>query len=115
MQPKPWPVIPVEKNNFHTPPREYGILPFWFLNGVLDPEEMRFQLREFRAKGMPGIILHGRYGLETAYIGETYLDRIQFAVEEAQKLATTPAAAKARKLGGSAAKFGKLGVRNRRL
>lgn len=43
---------------------------------------MRFQLREFRAKGMPGIILHGRYGLETDYIGETYLDRINFAVEE---------------------------------
>src|SRR5215207_2756741 len=35
---------------------------------------------------MPGIILHGRYGLETSYIGETYLDRIHFAVEEAQKL-----------------------------
>jgi hypothetical protein len=86
MQPKPWPFIPVEKNNFHTPPRDYGILPFWFLNGELDPEEMRFQLREFRAKGMPGIILHGRYGLETAYIGETYLDRIHFAVEEAEKL-----------------------------
>ncbi|HEX5944177.1 MAG TPA: glycosyl hydrolase, partial [Anaerolineales bacterium] len=86
MQPKPWPSIPVEKNNFGKPPREYGILPFWFLNGELDPEEMRFQLREFRAKGMPGIILHGRYGLETAYIGETYLDRIQFAVDEAQKL-----------------------------
>jgi hypothetical protein len=86
MPPKPWPSIPVEKNNFNHPPREYGILPFWFLNGELDPEEMRFQLREFRAKGMPGIILHGRYGLETEYIGETYLDRIQFAVEEAQKL-----------------------------
>jgi alpha-L-rhamnosidase len=86
MQPKPWPSIPVKKDNFHTPPREYGILPFWFLNGELDPEEMRFQLNEFRAKGMPGIILHGRYGLETDYIGETYLDRIHFAVEEAEKL-----------------------------
>ncbi|HSL30989.1 MAG TPA: glycosyl hydrolase [Anaerolineales bacterium] len=86
MQPKPWPSIPVEKNNFQKPPREYGILPFWFLNGELDPEEMHYQLREFRDKGMPGIILHGRYGLETDYIGETYLDRIQFAVEEAEKL-----------------------------
>ena len=86
MQPKPWPSIPVKKDNFHEPPREYGILPFWFLNGELDPEEMRFQLREFRAKGMPGIILHGRYGLETDYIGETYLDRINFAVKEAEKL-----------------------------
>jgi hypothetical protein len=86
MQPKPWPVIPVDHQHFHTPPRAYGILPFWFLNGELDPEEMRFQLREFRLKGMPGIILHGRYGLETPYIGPTYLDRIRFAVEEAEKL-----------------------------
>ena len=86
MQPKPWPSIPVKKENFRQPPREYGILPFWFLNGELDPEEMGFQLREFRAKGMPGIILHGRYGLETDYIDELYLDRIKFAVEEAEKL-----------------------------
>jgi hypothetical protein len=86
MQPKPWPSIPVEKENFHKPPREYGILPFWFLNGELELNEMLYQLREFRDKGMPGIILHGRYGLETDYIGETYLDRIHFAVEEAEKL-----------------------------
>jgi hypothetical protein len=86
MQPKPWPVIPVDKENFNQPPRDYGILPFWFLNGELDPQEMLYQLREFRDKGMPGIILHGRYGLETSYVGETYLDRIHFAVEEAEKL-----------------------------
>ncbi|HSL47054.1 MAG TPA: glycosyl hydrolase [Anaerolineales bacterium] len=86
MQPKPWPQIPVNRDQFHKPPREYGILPFWFLNGELDLEEMRYQLREFREKGMPGIILHGRYGLETPYIGEIYLDRIHFAVEEAEKL-----------------------------
>jgi hypothetical protein len=86
MQPKPWPVIPVDRENFSKPPRDYGILPFWFLNGELDPNEMLYQLREFRDKGMPGIILHGRYGLETSYIGETYLERIHFAVEEAEKL-----------------------------
>src|SRR3990170_1213108 len=86
MQPKPWPVIPIDRENFSKPPRDYGILPFWFLNGELNQKEMLYQLREFRDKGMPGIILHGRYGLETSYIGETYLDRIQFAVEEAEKL-----------------------------
>ena len=86
MQPKPWPLIPVDRDHFHNPPREYGILPFWFLNGELDPKEMLYQLREFRDKGMPGIILHGRFGLETSYIGETYLDRIHYAVEEAEKL-----------------------------
>lgn len=82
----PWPDVPVEGSLFRNPPREYGVLPFWFLNGELEPDEMRLQLREFRDKGMPGIILHGRYGLETPYIGPKYLDRIKLAVEEAEKL-----------------------------
>ncbi len=84
--PKPWPKIPITPANFQRPPREYGILPFWFLNGELEYSEMQYQLRAFREKGMPGIILHGRYGLEMPYIGEKYLDRIRFAVEEAKKL-----------------------------
>src|SRR5215217_2837773 len=82
----PWHDLPVTFDQFHRPPREYGILPFWFLNGELDPDEMRYQLREFRDKGMPGIILHARFGLEMQYIGEKYLDRIKLAVEEAKKL-----------------------------
>ncbi|HEX5936587.1 MAG TPA: glycosyl hydrolase [Actinomycetota bacterium] len=74
---------------FRAPSRDFGILPFWFLNGELEPEEMRYQLRELREKGMQGVILHGRYGLEVPYIGETYLDRIALAVEEAKRLGLT--------------------------
>ncbi|MFN2589991.1 MAG: hypothetical protein ABR518_04400, partial [Actinomycetota bacterium] len=69
-----------------SPSRDFAILPFWFLNGELDPEEMRWQLRELRAKGMRGVILHGRYGLETPYLGDTYLDRIRLATDEATGL-----------------------------
>jgi hypothetical protein len=76
-------------DTFREPSRDFGILPFWFLNGELDPEEMRYQLRELREKGMQGVILHGRYGLEVPYIGETYLDRIALAVEEAKRLGLT--------------------------
>jgi hypothetical protein len=74
---------------FREPSRDFGILPFWFLNGELDPEEMRFQLGELRDKGMQGVILHGRYGLEVPYIGDTYLDRIALAVREAKALGLT--------------------------
>jgi hypothetical protein len=74
---------------FHEPSRDFGILPFWFLNGELDPEEMHYQLGELREKGMQGVILHGRYGLEVPYIGETYLDRIALAVQEAKGLGLT--------------------------
>ena len=74
---------------FREPSRDFGILPFWFLNGELDPEEMRYQLGELRAKGMQGVILHGRYGLEVPYLGEAYLDRIALAVREAKRLGLT--------------------------
>ena len=84
-----WPRLPASRELFAQPPREYGILPFWFLNGELDPDDMRFQLAEFRDKGMPGIILHGRFGLETPYLGETYLDRIELAIHEAEKVGLT--------------------------
>lgn len=86
MLPQPWPALPVTPEVFRHPPREYGILPFWFLNGELNPDEMRYQIGEYRAKGMPGMILHGRYGLEMPYIGPQYLDRIRLAVEEAEKV-----------------------------
>lgn len=77
---------PTTIETFREPSRDFGILPFWFLNGELEPEEMRFQLRELRDKGMQGVILHGRYGLEIPYVGDTYLERIRLAVDEANRL-----------------------------
>lgn len=85
-QPRPWPQVPLDLQHFQQPLREYGILPFWFLNGELEPEEMRYQIRELYEKGMSGVILHGRFGLEMPYIGPTYLERIKLAVDEAEKL-----------------------------
>jgi glycosyl hydrolase family 106( putative alpha-L-rhamnosidase) len=77
---------PLDAEAFRTPNRDFGILPFWFLNGELDPDEMRLQLRELRDKGMHGVVFHGRYGLEMPYLGEKYLDRIRLGVEEANRL-----------------------------
>jgi alpha-L-rhamnosidase len=75
-----------EQAAFRNPTREFGILPFWFLNGELEPGEMRWQLRELAAKGMHGVILHGRYGLEMPYLSERYLERIKLAAGEARGL-----------------------------
>jgi hypothetical protein len=77
---------PLDAGAFREPNRDFGILPFWFLNGELDPDEMRFQLRELRDKGMHGVVFHGRYGLELPYLSEAYLDRIRLGVEEANRL-----------------------------
>jgi alpha-L-rhamnosidase len=75
-----------ERAAFRAPSAEFGILPFWFLNGELDPAEMRWQLRELADKGMHGVILHGRYGLEMPYLSGRYLERIKLAVDEARAL-----------------------------
>lgn len=85
----PWTLLPPTPEHFTHPPREYGIYPFWFLNGNLDPAQMRFQLGEFRNKEMPGIILHGRFGLELEYLGDEYRDRIRLAVERGMELGLT--------------------------
>ncbi|HEX2051871.1 MAG TPA: glycosyl hydrolase [Actinomycetota bacterium] len=77
---------PLDAATFRTPNRDFGILPFWFLNGELDPDEMLWQLHELRDKGMQGVIFHGRYGLEMPYLGERYLDRIKLGVAEANRL-----------------------------
>src|SRR5690606_21643884 len=86
---KPWSEVAATPEAFQEPERDYGIYPFWFLNGELDPEEMKYQLQEFRDKGMPGIILHGRFGLELEYLGEEFRDRIKLAVEESDRLGLT--------------------------
>ena len=45
------------------PSKEFGILPFWFWNGEMSYEEIEYQLKEFKAKGCPGIYIHARFGV----------------------------------------------------
>ena len=53
--------LSVEK--FKNPSPEFGIMPFWFWNGEMDYDEMEYQLRELHAKGIPGIHIHARFGI----------------------------------------------------
>jgi hypothetical protein len=77
---------PLDLQKLREPDRAFSILPFWFLNGELKQDEMLYQLRELRDKGMQGVVFHGRYGLEMAYLGDAYLERIRLGVEEANRL-----------------------------
>lgn len=63
-------------------------MPFWFLNGDLDEEKMKLQLRDFKAHGLDGVILHPRMGLadDIEYLGERYLILMRKIVEEACRL-----------------------------
>ncbi|MCB0732181.1 MAG: hypothetical protein KDC88_14230, partial [Ignavibacteriae bacterium] len=72
--------------NFKNPPNEMGILPFWFWNGEMNEEEMEWQLREYKNKGISGVFLHGRFGEKIGYLSDTWLERTKFAVKKAKEI-----------------------------
>lgn len=78
--------LSVEK--FKNPSPEFGIMPFWFWNGEMDYDEMEYQLRELHAKGIPGIHIHARFGINDycPYMGEDWLDRVEFTIRKAQEI-----------------------------
>ena len=73
---------------FAAPSQEFGIMPFWFWNGRMDYAEMEYQLREYKAKGLPGLLIHARFGIREAmeYLGEEWFDRVRFTIEKAQEI-----------------------------
>lgn len=76
----------LKKETFKSPPRELGILPFWFWNGEMDENEMEWQLREYYGKGIPGVFIHGRFGLEVPYLSAEWFEKVKFAVDKAKEI-----------------------------
>jgi hypothetical protein len=74
------------EDNFKNPPVELGILPFWFWNGDMDEEEMEWQLKEYKDKGIPGLFIHGRFGETIGYLSEVWFKKVQFAVKKAKEI-----------------------------
>ena len=71
---------------FHTPPREFAPVPFWFWNGDLREEELLRQLRELKAKGCGGFILEPRHGLRVPFLSERWFQLVRRVVDEAARL-----------------------------
>ncbi|MEW6652547.1 MAG: glycosyl hydrolase [Bacteroidota bacterium] len=76
----------LNKENFISPPKEMGILPFWFWNGEMDEKEMEWQMSEYHAKGIPGLFIHGRFGEKIGYLSEIWMEKTKFAVEKAKEI-----------------------------
>jgi hypothetical protein len=70
---------------FETPPKEYRIAPFWFLNHECDPDEIRAQIAEMDDKGVGGAVLHPRHGMKVKYMSSEYMDMIQVCIDEMHK------------------------------
>ena len=74
--------------NILSPKREFTPIPFWFLNDDLTDSEIIRQLRDFKDKGVDGVVLHPRIGLpETIpYLSDKYMHYIKLAVKTAAYL-----------------------------
>lgn len=73
---------------FKNPPKEFSLIPFWFLNGDLNERELTRQMEDFVAHGVYGVVLHPRMGLsrEVGYLTERWFQLIQHIAKEAQRL-----------------------------
>jgi hypothetical protein len=78
--------VPLRRENFTNPPAEMGIVPFWFWNGELDDKEMEWQLREYHAKGIRSIFIHGRFGLKVPYVSDAWFEKVKTAVDLAKTI-----------------------------
>ncbi|MGE5529973.1 MAG: glycosyl hydrolase [Patescibacteria group bacterium] len=80
---------PLSEERFAHPNRDFGILPFWFWNGDLRPDEMRREMEELKAKGMPGFFIHSRFGLTVPYLSDDWFARVRQVMAWAEELDLT--------------------------
>ncbi|TMV44820.1 hypothetical protein FE783_31295 [Paenibacillus mesophilus] len=76
------------KKQFIEPDDEFSPLPFWFWNGSMNRDEIIKQIRDFSSKGVAGFVIHPRLGMSesTPYLSDSYMDLVEAAVEEAERL-----------------------------
>ena len=73
---------------FSNPPRQFGLIPFWFWNDDLDEEELIGQLHAFHQAGFGGVLPHARVGLSrrVGYLTDEFFRLMRRVVEEAAHL-----------------------------
>lgn len=75
------------EREFHEPPREFTLLPFWFWNDELTKEKLAQQIASFEERGVYGFTIHPRIGLpeDCGWMSAKLLDMMRFALEEARR------------------------------
>ncbi|MFH5181900.1 hypothetical protein ACHHV8_04275 [Paenibacillus sp. TAB 01] len=71
--------------SFQNPDATYRIHPFWFWNGEMDDDQIRYQIDEMADKGLGGFFVCARQGLEVPYLSDAWFDKVRVAVEAAQR------------------------------
>ena len=68
------------RSTFVAPPRSFAPMPAWLLNDELSEEALSFSIEEMASKGISGVFLHPRAGLEVEYLSEEYWEKLRFVV-----------------------------------
>ena len=77
----------IEKDEkfFENPPAIYRAAPFWAWNGKLDERVLGEEIGAFREMSLGGFFMHVRFGLEDQYLGEKFLQSVEYCVKEAEE------------------------------
>jgi hypothetical protein len=68
-------------------PVEFSLCPFWFWNDELSEKEIARQIKDFRAHGIYGFVIHPRAGLPKSigWMSKNMIEFMRFAIEQAAK------------------------------
>jgi len=72
-------------NDLKDPAKEYRPVPFWSWNDELDPQVLRWQIREMDKAGIGGYFMHARGGLKTEYLGKDWMECIRACIDEGKR------------------------------
>ena len=73
-------------DEFRIGPSEYRPVPFLFLNHKMEDDELRWQIRQIKEKGLRGFFMHPRPGLLNPYMSVDFREKIKLMVKEAEAL-----------------------------
>lgn len=71
--------------DFKNPPASYRIKPFWFWNGEMTKDEIRYQIKEMADKGLGGMFICARQGMTVPYLSREWFELVDYACEMAEK------------------------------
>ncbi len=76
--------IKLENELFQNPGKEYRGTPFWAWNTKITKTQIENTLSELKEMGMGGVHIHSRTGLDVPYLGEEFMELVQYTHEYAK-------------------------------
>ena len=61
-------------------------MSFWFLNHLLEDDELIWQLDEMKSKGFKGVFIHARDGLEIPYLSSNWMEKVAVIVNHCEAI-----------------------------